>query len=474
MDVDEQAEPFPELALWQRGTSDVRGQIAGRLSGPRLVAFSALATPIFAVQVPLGVYLPAILSQYYGLSLGIVGLVFLLAKTWGVFTDPLVGALSDRTHTRFGRRRVWISGGGVLFGLSVLLLFFPPSRITPLYLGAALFAFFLGWSMIQIPYFAWSGEISTDYQERTRVTTYQAVSGSLGLLLVLLLPTLTDQWYPGDGPLKLEAMGGIVLATLVPGLLMTLSAFPEPEVPQSVSRRVSPFGSLRLIVGNWLLMRVLLADFAMTLGQMARGTLFVFFVSFYMELPAWSSGLFLLQYVFGVAAGPIWMVVGRVMGKHRSAIAAEIAQVLINVGLIYVAPGKLPLLLALTIAQGLAQGSGNLMLRSMVADVADEHRLRSGEDRTALFFSVFSISMKAGTAAAVGIVLPLVAALGFDPHFAPNSAHALRGLQLVFGLGPAIMHAVAALCIWGFPLDAAAHERVREELARRDAVLVSN
>jgi Na+/melibiose symporter-like transporter len=145
------------------------------------------------------------------------------------------------------------------------------------YLAAVLFAFFLGWSMIQIPYYAWSGELSAEYHPRTRVATYQAVSGSIALLLVLVLPTITDQLYPHDGVLELGAMGGLILALLV------------------------------------------------------------------------------------------------------------------------------PLLLTLTVAQGLAQGSGNLMLRAIVADVADVHRLETGVDRTALFFSVFSISIKLGVAAAVGI-----------------------------------------------------------------------
>jgi Na+/melibiose symporter-like transporter len=227
--------------------------------------------------------------------------------------------------------------------------------------------------------------------------------------------------------------------------------------------------AIRLILTNGLLMRVLASDFAVMLGQSIRGALFVFFVAVYMDLPRWASGLFLLQFVFGIAAGPLWMVIGYRLGKHRAAILGELLQVFINLGLLLVAPGRAPLLLALTIAQGLAQGSGNLMLRSMVADVADRHRLQSGEDRTGLFFSVFSISMKAAMAAAIGIALPLVAWLGFDPKNVHNSPQALHGLLLVFALGPAIAHLISAALLNGFPLDAAAHAAIRRELDERDA-----
>jgi Na+/melibiose symporter-like transporter len=475
MSSHEHAQAYTRIASWGREEPRVEPTSAdakrgGKLNGTRLITFSALAAPLFAVQVPLSAYVPAILTQYYGLSLATVGLIFLLAKSWGVFTDPLVGNFSDHTHSSFGRRRSWILAGGVAFALSTLALFFPPSHIAPLYLEAVLFLFYLAWSMTQIPYFAWSGEVALDYQDRTRVVTYQMVSGAIGMLLVLIIPTVTDHFNPGDGALKLHAMGGIVLATLLPGLLMTLRAFPETSRAASpASSALSPLHTFRLILTNPLLMRILAADFSMMLGQMTRGALFVFFVTSYMRLPAWSSGLFLVQFIFGIAAGPIWMLISRRLGKHRTVIAGEITQVLINLGLLCVVPGSLPLLLGLTIAQGLAQGSGNLMLQAMVADVADEHRLRTGEDRKALFFSVFSISQKASMAASVGIALPFVAWLGFDPHAASNSPQALHGLQLTFALAPAILHAVAALLIRGFRLDAEAHAEVRRKLAERDA-----
>ena len=188
-----------------------------------------------------------------------------------------------------------------------------------------------------------------------------------------------------------------------------------------------------------------------------------------MGLPQWASGLFLFQFVFGIAAGPIWAAIARRHGKHRTAVIGELVQAAVNLGLLLVAPGQLPLLLALTLAQGLAQGSGNLMLRSMVADAADHHRLATGIDRTALFFSVFSISTKAGMAAAVGIALPLVAWLGFDPAATTNTPSALRGLALIFALGPAIAHLISAALIHAFPIDQAAHAEIRRALDARDA-----
>jgi glycoside/pentoside/hexuronide:cation symporter, GPH family len=438
----------------------------GRLNGWSLAAFSSLSVPIYAAQMPLGVYLPAIYAQHYGLPLATIGLIFLLERLWGAAADPVIGLFSDRTRSRFGRRKSWIAAGAVLYGAAAIPLFFPPAGVAPVHLAVTLFFFYLGWSMMQIPYLAWSGEISGRYHERTRIATYSTVAGSSALLLVLILPTLVDQFRPGDAPLKLAVFGGVVLLSLAITLPLTLRSFTEPPEPPVRTERSPLRRAIAVIAGDRLLLRVIGSDFAVIFGQLVRSTLFVFFVSTYMGRPEWASGLFLLQFLFGIAAGPIWMRIGLHLGKHRAAVAGELVQVVINLALLLVTPDAFGLLLALTVSQGLAQGSGNLMLRSMVADVADKHRLDTGVDRTALFFSVFSLTTKAGMAAAIGVALPLVAWLGFQPT-GENSPQALTGLLLVFALGPAIAHAISAWLIHGFPLDETAHAEVRRSLADR-------
>jgi Na+/melibiose symporter-like transporter len=445
-----------------------------RLGSWRLAAFSSLFVPIYAAQMPIGLQLPAIYTQHFGLSLGAIGFIFFAERLWGALADPMIGALSDRTQSRFGRRRPWIVAGSILFGLAALALFFPVTAlVSPLYLGVGLFIFYLGWSMIQIPYFAWSGEISGQYHERTRIATYQNVAGASALLVVLILPTIIDQIDPKDGLLKLAAMGTVVLGGLLISLVLVLRSFPEaPAERQPIDRQAQPRLSIirttGVVLGHSLLRRVLLSDFAVTLGQSIRGTLMIFFVTFYMGLPQWASGLFLFQFIFGIVASPIWAQIGYRIGKHRAGVAGELAQVVINLALLLVMPGQIGLLLVLTVAQGLAQGSGNLMLRSMVADIADENRLKTGEDRAALFFSAFSLSAKAGMAVAVGIALPLVGWLGFNPQSTANTPEALRGLLYVFALGPAIAHLISAWLIHGFPLDEAAHAQIRRALDERD------
>jgi Na+/melibiose symporter-like transporter len=433
----------------------------------RLLAFSMIMIAVNGVSVPLSVYLPPIYAQHYGLSLGVLGMIFLLERLWGAVADPLIGVLSDRTRGRFGRRKPWIAAGGLAFFAAGISLFYPPEGVTALHLAVVLFAFYLGWSMIQIPYLAWSGELSGDYHQRTRIVTYQTVVGAAALLVVLALPMIIDRLRPGDAALKLGAMGAIVLASVLPGVVLALRALPEPPVPARPAQRLPLGTTLRLIARETLLLRVLASDFAVNVAQNIRATLFVFFVSAVAGLPRWAAGIYLLQFVFGTIAGPIWMRVGYRLGKHRAAVAGELVQVATNLGLLFVGPNTIPLLIALTIAQGLAQGSGNQMLRAMVADVADKHRLETGADRAALFFSVFSLAGKAAMAVSIGVALPLIAWLGFKPA-GGNGTDALYGLQLIFALGPALAHILAAWLVYRFPLDEQAHGRIRQNLDARE------
>ncbi len=442
----------------------------------RLAVFASLAIPLAGAGLPLAVYLPPYYAQEVGLGLGVVGAVFMLSRIFDAFTDPLVGVWSDRSRSRFGRRKPWIAAGAPLFALSTAAIFAPGLfGVTPgaVWLSVWLIVFYIGWTMIQIPVSAWAGQLAAQYHERSRVQTYFQVATAAGLLLVLILPAVLDQigaraGAAPDPSLKVAVMGGFILATFVPALLGALLLVKEPPPPPPSPAPSTLRSDLAVAARDPLLLKVLSSDFAVTLGQLIRSSLFVFFVSAYMGRPDLAAGLFLLQFVFGVFAGPIWLRIGYRLGKHHAAVAGELVQVAINLALLLVTPGALPLLIGLTIAQGLAQGSGNLMLRSMVSDVADKQRLDTGEDRTGLLFSIFSLTGKAATAVAVGVALPLVGLLGFKPG-AVNTPEALLALKLVFALGPAAAHLASAWLISGFTLDEAGHQDIRRQLAQRDA-----
>lgn len=446
-----------DARAWERGEKRGWAELTG---------FAALGIPLAAAFLPLGVYLPPFYAQTLGLGLGTVGVVFMLSRLWNALCDPVIGVLSDHTTSRFGRRKPWIAFGSLIFVGGVAAVYWPPARLSAAHLGLALFALYLGWTMVGTPFAAWASELSRDYHERSRVQTFLITGTAVGMMLTLLLPALFDQ-FSVRGPFeKIAAMGGFAVVTFIPSVLFLLLRFREAPPPVD-AQRVSTLAALRQFAINPLVLRVMASDFFVATGQGIRGSLFVFFVSAYMGLPKWASLLFLLQFVFGVFAGPIWLKIGYRLGKHRTVIAGEITQIVINLGLLFITPGGFWPLLALTVAQGLAQGSGNLMLRAIVSDIADDHRLKTGKEQSGLLFSIFNVTNNAAAAAAVGLAYPLIAWFGFVPGHA-NSHAALFALATLFAVGPAVGHLLSALFIWRFPLDEHRHAELRTALDERE------
>jgi Na+/melibiose symporter-like transporter len=186
-----------------------------------------------------------------------------------------------------------------------------------------------------------------------------------------------------------------------------------------------------------------------------------------MQLPVKATLVIpLIQYGFGVFASPIWGWVGHRLGKNRTLIVAEVTQIVINLMLLLLQPGQYWALAALTLLQGLAQGSGNLMLRAIVSDVADQERLKTGKDHSGLLFSIFNVTINAAMALSVGIALPLVGLFGVAAG-GNNTPAALSSLQWIIAVGPAIGHGLSAVLMLSFPLTEARHAEIVRALAEQ-------
>lgn len=416
----------------------------GRVPGRRLAALSVLGAATGGFNIPLQTYLPAFYATVVGMDLATVGLVFMVSRLWSAATDPLVGWASDRTRTRFGRRKPWIMGGGLLFLLSLFAVFAPPAGVGPLYLGGWLLLLCLGWTATSTPLYAWGGEMTSQPAERSRIQAYIQTGASVGIFLILILPALLDWMGRGDPEVRVGSMGGFVAVALVTGLLLIAVLFREAPIATPPMSTGDWRKGLRAIARDALLWRIVASDFFVALGQGFRGAVFLFFVTRYMGMAS-PALLLILQYAFGILAAPIWVRISYRLGRVRTLIAAEFVQVAINLSVLLLTPDRAWLFLVLIVAQGLTQGSGNLMLRAMIYDVADRHRATSGVERAGLLSSVFNVTTNAAFALAVGIALSVVGWLGFDP--AASDGAGVRGLHLFFALGPAAGHLLSIVAI---------------------------
>jgi glycoside/pentoside/hexuronide:cation symporter, GPH family len=420
------------------------------LPGVRLGQFAFLALSCGGFNIPLQIYLPTFYATSVGLSLQSVGIIFLCARLWGAVCDPLVGWASDHTHSQWGRRKPWILCGGLLFVAGLAATFSPPAGAGPAWLLLSLLGLCLGWTATSTPHVAWGGELSCDPRQRARVQAYIQTAASAGIFAVLVLPAMLDLTHTGSVRLRVQLMGAFVAVTLLIGLTLIARGFRDPPSAARSVASVHWRQGARNVLRDRLLWRIVGSDFCVALGQGARGAVFLFFVTQYVRLP--NPSLFLiLQYAIGIFASPLWAQIAYRLGRARTLIAAELTQVAINLLMLCVTPARVPLLFGLIVAQGLTQGSGNLMLRAMIYDVADRHREVSGTERAGLFSSIFNVTTNAAMALSVGAAFLLLARFGFHAAGA-NDARALRALAIFFAVAPALGHLLSAALVVGLPI----------------------
>lgn len=418
-----------------------------RESGPRLAAFSVTSIATGGFNIPLQTYLPAFYATAIGMDLATVGLVFMISRLWSAAADPLIGWASDHTRTRIGRRKPWILGGGLLFLLSLLAVFSPPAGATPLYLGGWLLLLCLGWTATSTPLYAWGGEMAPSPVERARIQAYIQTGSSIGIFLVLVLPALLDALGRGNPEVRVGSMGALVAGVLAIGMALIATLFREPPIAARAPAGAHWRQGMKAVLTDGALWRIIGSDFFVALGQGFRTAVFLFFVTRYMGMAS-PALLLMLQYAFGMFAAPLWARISYRLGRLRTLIFAEAVQVAINLMVLLLTPDRMWLFILLIVAQGLTQGSGNLMLRSMIYDVADRHRENGGVERAGLFSSVFNVTTNAAYAVAVGIALSVVGVMGFDPR--SSGVEGVSGVHLFFAIGPAVGHLLSILVIsWG-------------------------
>ena len=176
----------------------------GRVPARRRLAYALPAFGLALVGIPIYVYMPKFYAEVVGVPIAAVGFLLLLIRVFDAFSDPLIGLLSDRTRTRFGRRRPWFALGSLPLALSIGLFFAPPElapAAATTWFGVTVFALFLCWTAVTIPYEALGPELSFDYDERTGLLALRDGMMLFGIVAAVALPALIERLSGlGDDP----------------------------------------------------------------------------------------------------------------------------------------------------------------------------------------------------------------------------------------------------------------------------------
>lgn len=408
----------------------------------RLAAYGQMGVPLAALSLPLYIYLPTFYAETLGLGLASVGFVLLAARIWDLVTDPLIGILSDRIGHRRNRRKKWIAAGGPVFLIGLLFLFLPIDGADALYLLAASFVFYLGATMVTLPYLAWGAELSGEYHERSRVVGAREGFVVIGTLLAVGIPA----FFADDLRTSLQVLGvgSAILLVLSVALLMGMTPDREAiRMPnwhwREAAKTVYRNRSFRRLLGAYLL-----NGFANGLPA----TLFILFVGYRLGAPDTAGKLLMLYFVCGIAGIPVWLALSARFDKHRAwAIAMTMASAsFLAVPILGV--GDIAFFAVICAISGLCLGADLTLPASMQADIVAEDTAETGAERAGLFFGLWNLATKLALALAVGIAFPLLEWSGFAANASVQPDSGLLMLGLLYGGLPILLKLGAVALIW--------------------------
>lgn len=434
-----------------------------------LLAFVAPCLPVSAAGLPFVVYLPPYYAGPLGLSLAVVGVLFLVVRLIDVPLDPLIGHAIDRTQTRFGRYRPWAFAGAALMFVGAYLAFLAPPGISALRALAGLLALYIGFSTLSLAQTAWGATLSDAYHERSRVFGWWQMATILGLVLMLLVPpTVAKLADDPDHAAGIHAMGYLVMVLLPITVALLLRFVPERA---SKGDQAHSLGDMIAIFRIPLLRRLMLVDLLAGMALGLAGALLLFFLQSARGFTAADASLLLLFYfIAGLLVAPFWVRLSRRTSKHNALKWSLIVYALFQAALLVLPNEGFALTAVFMTLAGAPYAAPALLLRSMLADLSDAETLRTGQERTGLFFATLTAVSKLAYAIPVGLTYPVLQAAGFDAKLGTaNSPEALATLAFLFAIPPAIMGAMGAIIAARWPIGAEEQARIAAELARKSA-----
>lgn len=400
---------------------------ADRVSWLQLVAYGSGGLIPIALFNIAGQLVGLLGNISLGLSAFWLGAILMFPRLWDAVSDPVMGYLTDHTHTRWGRRRPYLLLGGLLVAVSFVGMWWIPSHESvhsifaseqtyqwfqlAFILGGVL-VFYTSCTIFEIPHGALGMEMSPDYHERTRLFSAKSFLGNLfamGTPWLLWLAARDVFSGPGGTPADgMRYVSLLVAAILIPLAFWWFRTLHEPEFAEFRERPKSSFWvDMARTLENRTFLRLTLAIFALSMGFNFVGNLNNYITIFYVFGGDESAATFVLGIngttwaIVALAAVLPLNLISRRLGKHRT--------LLVAIGLMSAAqlskivcydPANPWLLLIPTALLSMGMLMFYTLAASMIADVCDADELATGQRAEGTYYSVFWWLLKMGSAVA--------------------------------------------------------------------------
>ena len=398
-----------------------------------------------------------------------------LPRLWDAVNDPLFGLISDRLHTRWGRRRALLLFGSVPLGLSFMLMWFVPSfgqLGLAIYYALAFIVFDTAFTVVHVGYNSLTPELTSDYDERSSLNGYRMVFSISGTLGAIILATVLG-WYITDTRVLFTILGvGLGLISIIPPLVVFSITREKPadEQPEPLSWSQAMKMTLsnqpfRLVMGLYLL--------AWTTASILAAML-VYFANYRLRVPEQANYFVLIAEGSAIFFIPVWVWVAQKMDKRRAFILGMLTWIVVLLGISALPANAIGLAYLLAALSGSGIATAYVIPWAMIPDIIEYDQLQTGQRREGSYYAFASFFQKLATALALW---GMGQALAFTGYITPDGSgilpiqpeSAVQAIRVFTGPIPAVLLILAVLFAWKYPITREAHMSTLQELSNRDA-----
>jgi GPH family glycoside/pentoside/hexuronide:cation symporter len=429
------ANPNPGSAATTRPSSRAIHEGPSSLSSTTLFGFSLgmIGERIFRDAPAL--LLLFYMTDYLAIPPALAGIAILIPKLLIVFVDPLVGTLSDRLSTPWGRRRPLMLAGGLLTSLSMVMFFHAPhfgnAMAQASYMSLMILVGFSGYSLFSVPYLTMGSEIAANDGERRKVMSWRIVFMAIGLTVSAYAGGLVQA--VGGGLRGYAIMGWIFAAVCLATMLVTVISTGRIATAQGGAERLSILQQIRVVTANRRYVRLLLVCFAQKIGEGIGYSSFAFFCVYVVHQPLSAIGLVVLASCAGqVLAQPFWLWASRRWRPQTLYIWGALGWCLNLILWLGMKDQSQLWLIPLGLQGGIAAGGFQMVTLGMLSNTMAADVEETGFNREGVYSGAWLATEKLAFALGAAVVGEFLALFGFMAS--ANGVHAHQTATAIFGI----------------------------------------
>jgi GPH family glycoside/pentoside/hexuronide:cation symporter len=445
--------------------------MANRLSTATKIAYGSGDTGFSLTFTILGAYFAIFLTDVVGLSPGVAAAAVFIGRSWDYVNDPIIGYISDKTRSKLGRRRPYLLFGALPFALTFAMLWWKPPFASSIALAAyyavAYLLFDTAATFAYMPYFALTPELTSDYDERTSLTSYRMFFSIAAGLLAFIIPLQIVDTFRPENESKVLIMGvSFAFASAAPLLIVYFKTKERSEFMQQEKPSIK--GSLRSVFGNrpflFGLGLYLCTWVAMDIMQVTL----LYFLKYNLLRESQSDLILGTIFVTAALALPLWNYLSKRYGKKTAYIGGVAFWGVVQLVIVSLSSGtSLWIIVSLSAFAGVGVAAGHVLPWAILPDAIEWDEWRTGKRHEGMYYSMVTLIKKLTSSIAIPLALLLLETADYIPNAEVQTPKALLVIRLMTGPIPAaLLVAGIALAVF-YPLSRSQYLEILRELERR-------